>query len=45
MFSTMVEPSVAIYPDSDKLGVWPSGQQDKLMVKRSSAVDYWEGEA
>ena len=45
MFSTMIEPSVAIYPDSDKLGVWPGDDRDKLMVKRSSAVDYWEGEA
>ena len=45
MFSTMIEPSVAIYPDSDKLGVWPGDDRDKLLVKRSSAVDYWEGEA
>ena len=37
MFSTMIEPSVAIYPDSDKLGVWPGDDRDKLMVKRSRA--------
>jgi uncharacterized cupin superfamily protein len=45
MLSTMVEPSVAIYPDSDKLGVWPGDDRDKLIVRRSSAVDYWDGES
>lgn len=44
MVSTMIEPSVAVYPDSDKLGVWPGDKRDNLMVRRGSAVDYWEGE-
>jgi hypothetical protein len=45
MVSTMIEPAVAVYPDSDKLGVWPGDQLDNLMVRRGSAVDYWDGEA
>jgi uncharacterized cupin superfamily protein len=45
MVSTMGEPAVAIYPDSDKLGVWPGDERDNLMVRRSSAVGYWDGES
>ena len=44
MVSTRFEPSVAIYPDSDKLGVWPGDMRDHLLARRSSAVDYWDGE-
>ena len=44
-FSTDNEPAVAVYPDSDKLGVWPGDERDNLMVRRGSAVDYWDGEA
>jgi uncharacterized cupin superfamily protein len=46
MLSTMVEPSVAVYPDSDKIGVWPApDRQDHILVRRESGVDYWDGEA
>jgi uncharacterized cupin superfamily protein len=45
MVSTKFEPSVAVYPDSDKLGVWPGGDRDRIMAKRADTkVDYWEGE-
>jgi uncharacterized cupin superfamily protein len=44
MLSTMAEPSVAVYPDSDKIGVWPGAQSDEIMVRRESNVDYWTGE-
>jgi uncharacterized cupin superfamily protein len=46
MFSTQGDPSVAIYPDSDKLGAWtaPGEDSERIMVRRSSNVDYWEGE-
>ena len=40
MLSNKGDPSVAVYPDSDKIGVWP---QNKLF-KLGDAVDYWEGE-
>ena len=42
--STKNEPSVAVYPDSDKLGVWPGDKSDNLLVRRGSAVEYWDGE-
>ena len=45
MVSTMVEPSVAVYPDSDKIGVWPGDDRDHVIVRRGSAVDYYDGEA
>ena len=44
MLSTMVDPSAAVYPDSDKLGVWPGDRRDTLIFRRSDAVDYWAGE-
>ncbi len=45
MLSTMTEPSAAVYPDSDKIGLWPGDKQDTIMVRRESRVDYWDGEA
>jgi uncharacterized cupin superfamily protein len=44
ILSTYDRPAVAVYPDSDKLGVWPDGEGDSLIVRRDSAVDYWDGE-
>jgi uncharacterized cupin superfamily protein len=42
MVSTLNEPSVAVYPDSDKLGVFVGDY--RLLVQRDSGVDYWQGE-
>ncbi|MFN2471872.1 MAG: cupin domain-containing protein [Gaiellaceae bacterium] len=43
--STMVSPSIAVYPDSDKLGTRPGGEHpDLLNFRRGDAVDYWDGE-
>jgi len=45
MFSSAREPAVAVYPDSDKVGVWPGNPEDNVMLRRSDGhVDYWEGE-
>lgn len=44
MLSTKDEPSVAVYPDSDKIGVWPGDQRDHVLVRRESGVDYWDRE-
>ena len=44
MFSTLSHPAATVYPDSDKIGVWTGNQADDVIVKRSSAVDYWSGE-
>ena len=34
-----------VYPDSDKVGIWVENDEDKLIVPRSSATDYFSGEA
>ena len=44
MLSTKHEPAVAVYPDSDKVGVWPGDDRDKILVRRESVVDYWDRE-
>jgi hypothetical protein len=46
MLSTKMNPSVAVYPDSDKIGVWPvlGGGDDHILARRSSKVDYYDGE-
>jgi uncharacterized cupin superfamily protein len=45
MFSSAREPSVAVYPDSDKIGVWPGNAEDTVMLhRRDGAVEYWDGE-
>jgi uncharacterized cupin superfamily protein len=47
MFSSAREPSLAVYPDSDKVGVWAPGHpEDDVMLHRADGqVDYWAGEA
>jgi uncharacterized cupin superfamily protein len=49
LFSANRDPSVAVYPDSDKLGTRPGkgrpgAELDTLNFKRADAVAYWEGE-
>jgi uncharacterized cupin superfamily protein len=44
LLSTKFEPAVAVYPDSDKIGVWPGDMRDHLIVRRGSAVGYWDRE-
>lgn len=44
MFSTVKHPTATVYPDSDKIAVWTGNRADDVIVKRSSAVDYWSGE-
>ena len=46
MFSTKVDPSMAVYPDSNKIAAWPQpgAGDDKIMVRRESNVDYWDRE-
>jgi uncharacterized cupin superfamily protein len=50
--STMVEPEVLVYPDSEKVGVMagqpPGGDEDERLVdayfRADDAVDFWTGE-
>ena len=45
MFSSANEPAVAVYPDSDKIGVWPGTEADRVMLRRADGqVGYYEGE-
>jgi uncharacterized cupin superfamily protein len=44
ILSTKSEPAVAVYPDSDKIGVWPGNEADEIMIRRESDVDYWDRE-
>ena len=44
MTSTKQTPAIAVYPDSDKVGVFPGDDRDRLMMRRAT-LDYWDGEA
>jgi uncharacterized cupin superfamily protein len=44
MTSTKQTPGIAIYPDSNKVGVFPADDRDRLMMRRDT-LDYWDGEA
>ena len=44
ILSTKGSPAVAVYPDSDKIGVYTQDEADDVMVRRESDVDYWDRE-
>jgi uncharacterized cupin superfamily protein len=45
MFSSARVPAVSVYPDSDKIGVWPGNADDNVMLRRTDGhIGYWEGE-
>jgi uncharacterized cupin superfamily protein len=44
MASTVRYPAATVHPDSDKIGVWTGNRADDLMARRSSGVDYFDGE-
>lgn len=43
MLSTMPDIDISYYPDSRKFGVWPAAGEG-FLVRRSSSVDYYDGE-
>ena len=45
MFSTKARVAVAVYPDSGKMLASTGNPDDRMMVRRESAVDYDDGEA
>ena len=45
MISTRSTPAIAVYPDSDKIGVFTRGGADDIIVHRDAGVGYWDGEA
>ena len=44
MFSSSRVPAVSVYPDSDKIAVWPGDDANELIFKRSTAVPWSDGE-
>ena len=44
ILSTKGGPGVAVYPDSDKVGLFTEDGTDDVMVRRESEVDYWDRE-
>jgi len=44
MSSTKQTPAIAVYPDSDKVSIFPGDGRDRLTMRRAT-LDYWDGEA
>lgn len=45
MFSSSRRPAVAVYPDSDKIGVFPPNPDDRAMLRREDGQrEYWDRE-
>jgi uncharacterized cupin superfamily protein len=44
LFSSARVPAVSVYPDSDKIGVWPGNEADELIFRRGTAVPWSDGE-
>ena len=44
MFSSSRVPAVSVYPDSNKIGVWPGNEVDELVFRRDTAVPWGDGE-
>ncbi len=42
MFSSLRAPGVSVYPDSDKIGVWPGDEENDLVFSRGTAVPWSE---
>ena len=43
-FSKDLGATATTYPDSDKVAVWTGPPEDDLIVRRSSAGEYYDGE-
>src|SRR5512133_4358636 len=44
MWSSARVPAVSVYPDSNKVGVWPGNADDDLIFRRDTAVEWSYGE-
>jgi uncharacterized cupin superfamily protein len=44
MFSNLDLPGATVYPDSGKVGVWTGNPDDDMLVHKSNAVGYYDGE-
>lgn len=43
MFSSSRVPAVSVYPDSNKIGVWPGDEENDLVFRRETAVPWEDG--
>jgi uncharacterized cupin superfamily protein len=43
-FSSARVPAVSVYPDSNKIGVWPGDPTNELVFRRDTAVPWADGE-
>ena len=43
MFSNHQEQAATVYPDSDKVSIFPGDDRDRLTMRRAT-LDYWDGE-
>jgi hypothetical protein len=45
MLSTHTWPAATVYPDSDKIAIWPAkGSEDAVIVRRGDKREYYDGE-
>lgn len=44
MFSNRSAVAASVYPDSGKVAIWTGIEHDDIIVRRTSGVDYWDGE-
>ena len=44
MFSNTSKVAASVYPDSGKIAIWTGSDDDDIIVRRTSRVDYWDGE-
>ncbi len=44
MFSTVAHPAASVYPDSGKVAIWTGNRDDDVLVRKASAVGYYDGE-
>jgi uncharacterized cupin superfamily protein len=44
MLSTKVDPAYAIYPDSNKIGIWTGRREEHVMARLGESLDYYDGE-
>jgi uncharacterized cupin superfamily protein len=44
MFSSTRVPAVSVYPDSNKIGVWPGDEENALVFRRDTAISWSDGE-
>ena len=44
MFSNILVPGASVYPDSDKVGIWTGNEADDGLFRRSTGLEYYDGE-